>query len=153
MTAPSDADADADADLPVSRAEGRQLCGLFVLTLTDGTPVATGALAARLGLSGATVTETIKRFDDDGLVSYEPYVGAKLTARGEAIARRLLWRRCVVQDFFETTAGVSLDPTTAYRVGRAVSASDLARLDEGLTRPCAGRCEADDRPDCDRLTG
>lgn len=139
--------------LPVSRAEGRQLCGLLVLALTDGTPVGTGALAERLTLSGATVTETVKRFDDEGLVSYEPYVGAELTSRGEAVARRLLWRRCVVQAFFEATAGVSLDPTTAYRIGRAVSADTLSRLDERLTRPCTDRCEASDRAECDRLTG
>lgn len=143
------------SDVPVSPGEGRHLCGLLALTLTgDGDPpVSTGALADHLDVSAATVTETVKRFDGEGLVTYEPYVGAELTARGEDVARTLFWRRCIVQEFFETAADVSLDDGDAYRIGRIVSRDELARLGERLARPCEKRCEAADPADCDRLIG
>ena len=139
------------AGTAVSPAEGRHLCGLLVLTLADDPPVGTGVLADYLGVSGPTVTETVKTFDEEGLVSYEPYVGAELTARGERIARDLLWRRCVVQQFFETAADVSLDAVQAYRIGRIVPAGELSRLGERLSRPCDRPCEATDVVDCERL--
>lgn len=141
------------SSLPVSRAEGRQLCGVFILTLDDGAPISTGTLADHLGLSGATVTESIKRLNETKLVSYEPYAGVELTARGEKFARRLLWRRCLIQEFFETTAGVSLDSMTAYRIGRTVSTRELSQLEETLTRPCRGQCKVSDQSECDRLSG
>lgn len=136
----------------VSPAEGRHICGLLALELAGDPPVTTGGLAERLGVSGATVTETLQRVDKSGLVSYEPYVGAELTDRGERVARRLLWRGCVVQQFFETTADVSLDATAAYRIGRVLPSDDLARLNDRLSRPCEERCEATDPDDC-RLLG
>ena len=135
----------------VSPAEGRHLCGLFTAGLADDTPVPTGTLADRLGVSGATVTETVQRLDDDGLTEYEPYTGTSLTSRGETVARRMLWRRCVVQDFFETTTHVSLSDETAYRIGRAIGRDELSRFAERLTRPCTSRCTASDPTDCDRL--
>jgi len=46
-----------------------------------------------------------------------------------------------------------LDPTAAYRIGRALSASDLSKLAEPLRRPCEGLCEASEQVECDRLTG
>jgi DtxR family Mn-dependent transcriptional regulator len=135
----------------VSPAEGRHLCGLFAATLAGDTPVSTGSLADRLGVSGATVTETVQRLHDRGLTAYEPYTGTGLTSRGETVARQMLWRRCLVQDFFETTTDVSLSDETAYRIARAITREELSRFEERLARPCDGRCTASDRTDCDRL--
>lgn len=70
----------------------------------------------------------------------------------EGVARDLLWRRCVVREFLEATADVSLDDGAAYRIGRIVPRDGLAELGDRLTRPCTRRCEATDRTDCDRLT-
>ena len=140
----------SSANLPVSPAEGRHLCGLLVLTLTDDSPVGTGVLADSLGVSGPTVTETIKTLDEAGLVTYEPYVGVELAPRGERIARDLFWRRCLVQQFFETV-DISLDTEQAYRIGRTVPSGELSRLDDQLSRPCDRPCEATDALDCERL--
>ena len=135
----------------VTPAEGRHLCGLLVLTLADDSPVGTGVLTDYLGLRGPTVTATIKTLDEAGLVTYEPYVGVELAPRGERIARDLLWRRCLVQQFFETVVDVSLDADQAHRIGRIVPSGELSRLDDQLSRPCDRPCEATDALDCERL--
>jgi len=47
--------------------------------------VQTGALATRLAVGRASVTEMMATFDDRGLVAYEPYRGAELTGRAYQI--------------------------------------------------------------------
>ncbi|MEZ3117996.1 metal-dependent transcriptional regulator [Halobaculum sp. MBLA0147] len=140
-------------DSHLSPGEGRHVCRLFIATLADGTPVRNGELADRLGVDPATVTETVKRFDDAGLARHEPYTGTKLTDRGEQIARRLVWRRCLVQQFFETTAGLSFTDDDAFWVASVVSPDQFNGLDEHLSRPCDDRCVATSLTDCDRLSG
>ena len=51
----------------------------------------TGVLAERLGLSPGTVTATVKRLADRGLVDHKPYKGVELTAAGR---RPALSPRC-----------------------------------------------------------
>ena len=128
----------------VTPAEGRHLCGLLVLTLADDSPVGTGVLTDYLGVSGPTVTETIKTLDEAELMTYEPYVGVELTPRGQRITRDPSWRRCLVQQFFETVVDVSLDADQAHRIGRIVPSRKLSR-------PCGRPCEATDALDCERL--
>lgn len=138
-------------DQPISPGEGRYLCGLLYLTLSQGHHVSTGELAGHLGVSDATVTEMIKSFGDRGLVTYEPYRGSELTDRGEQIARELLWRRCVVQDFFDQTAGISLDEERAFQIGLQLTGAEADRLSEQISQPCHGHCEAVDAEDCSVL--
>lgn len=141
------------ADVPVSPGEGRYLCGLLYLSLLDCEPISNGDLATYLNVSGASVTEMIETFDDDGLVEYERYGGAALTERGEAVAREILWRRCAVREFFETAAGVTLDDDRAYRIGFTLSEAEVHALSEQVDQPCRGRCEATTAADCDALAG
>lgn len=136
---------------PVSRGEGRYLCGLFHLMLLEERPIKTGELADYLDVAGATVTETLQAFDRKGLVTYEPYVGAELTDRGERLAREMLWRRCLVEQFFEAMAGVSLTDDQAYRIGMVVQEPQLEQLSEYVTQPCDGSCAATDPDDCTGL--
>ena len=46
----------------------------------------TGILAERLGLAPGTVTATVKRLADRGLVDHEPYHGVELTVAGRQLA-------------------------------------------------------------------
>jgi DtxR family Mn-dependent transcriptional regulator len=135
----------------VSHGEGRYLCALFHLMLIEERPIKTGELAEYLDVAGATVTETFKSFDAKGLVTYEPYVGTELTDRGEYIARDMLWRRCLIQEFFESMADVSLTADQAYRVGMSIPEEKLERVSEQVPQPCHGSCEATDPDDCDGL--
>jgi len=55
----------------------------------DGAAVKTNELAGRLRVAPASVTEALQRLRRDGMVSYEPYRGATLTAKGATAARRI----------------------------------------------------------------
>lgn len=139
----------SDTDVPISPGEGRYLCGLLYRSLHEEPPVGNGELASYLEVSGASVTEMIETFAEAGLVDYEPYAGAELTDRGERIAREILWRRCVVQEFFESTAGVTLDDDRAYRIGCLLSGAETDRLSAFGDQPCVDHCEASDAAECD----
>jgi DtxR family Mn-dependent transcriptional regulator len=138
-------------DHPVSLGEGRYLCGLLYLTLLEERRITTGELADHLGVSGATVTEMLKTFAERGLVTYEPYGGTELSERGERVARRILWRRCVVQQFFEETAGVELEDDEAYRISLVLPTADIERLAGHVRQPCQGQCEATDADECEDI--
>lgn len=138
-----------EAEVPVTPSRGRYLCGLLYETLGSSGPVQTGALATRLAVSRASVTETMAAFDDRGLVAYEPYRGAELTGRGEAAARRLFWQQCAVQRFFERTVAASVAADRAYQIGFSLSTETVQAISEYIDQPCDGRCEATARDECD----
>ena len=52
--------------------------------------VGTSAIAERLGVSPASVTAMLKRMDEMGLVSHEPYHGVTLTRDGERVALEVM---------------------------------------------------------------
>ena len=64
----------------------------------EQSPVALSALADRLGVSSVSANEMIKKLVARGLVTYEPYKGVTLTAKGQTqalcvIRRHRLWER------------------------------------------------------------
>jgi DtxR family Mn-dependent transcriptional regulator len=64
----------------------------------EASPVTTSALAERLGISGASVSEMTTKLAEQGLVTREPYKGVVLTADGRyqaliLIRRHRLWER------------------------------------------------------------
>jgi len=140
-----------DPEIPVSPGEGRYLCGILSKSLRDDPPVTNGDLAASLDVSGASVTEMIEGFDDRDLVRHAPYRGADLTEEGERLARRILWRRCTVQQFFADEAGISLTDDRAYRIANELEAEELRRLGHLVGQDCVDRCEATDVSDCEGL--
>lgn len=140
---------DSQTELPVSASQGRYLCGVLYQRLGSTDPVQTGDLADRLSVSTASVTETIEQFADQGLLVYEPYRGVELTDRGEHVARRLFWRQCAVQRFFENTVGEPIDINRAYQVGYSLSTATIQAMSEYVDQPCHGQCEATTREECD----
>jgi DtxR family transcriptional regulator, Mn-dependent transcriptional regulator len=64
-----------------------------------GDPVSTSALAERLEVAPSTVTAMLKRLDELGLVSYEPYRGATLTATGEQVALEVIRHHRLLEAF------------------------------------------------------
>src|SRR5919199_2640598 len=56
-------------------------------------------IAARLGVSGPTVTKTVGRLQRDGLVESRPYRSIFLTAAGWDMARRCRRRHRIVLEF------------------------------------------------------
>src|SRR5438445_118763 len=65
----------------------------------------TGVLAERLGLSPGTVTATIKRLADRGLVDHKPYKGVELTADGSRAALASMRRHRIIERFLADMLG------------------------------------------------
>jgi DtxR family Mn-dependent transcriptional regulator len=65
----------------------------------------TGALAERLGLSPGTVSATLKRLADRGLVDHKPYRGVELTDEGKRAAIALIRRHRIVERFLADMLG------------------------------------------------
>jgi DtxR family Mn-dependent transcriptional regulator len=65
----------------------------------------TGVLADRLGLAPGTVTATIKRLADRGLVDHKPYRGVVLTEGGRRAAISSIRRHRIVERFLADMLG------------------------------------------------
>jgi len=136
----------------VTQTGGKYLCGMLRCVLAECDSVATGELSACLDVSRASVTEMVEKFSEEGLVDHEYYKGATLTVDGEALARHLHWRRCVIEHFFENELELSIDADRAYRIGYEFPAVGIDGLAERLAHPCDEQCQAEAVADCPRLT-
>ena len=74
----------------------------------DG-PVATSALAERLGVSPGSVTTMLKRMADLGLVAHEPYRGARLTSAGEQVALEVIRHHRLLESYLAEVLGMPWD--------------------------------------------
>ena len=63
---------------------------IYALSRRQPGAVSTTALAARLGVTPASVSAMIKKLDQRGLVTHAPYRGVQLTEAGERIALEVL---------------------------------------------------------------
>ncbi len=94
-------------------------------------------VARALGVTPATVTNTIARLVRDGLVTCQPYRSIFLTKRGQALAKRSRERHRIVRGFL-LAIGVSSETADADSEGLEHHVSEetlaaLKRLTESLT--------------------
>jgi DtxR family Mn-dependent transcriptional regulator len=103
----------------------------------EGGRACTTALARRLGVSGASITEMLKRLSAGGLVVYEPYRGVALTSEGRRLARRTLRRHRLWEMFLARHLGFRWDEIheEAERLEHATSDRLENRLDRALGFP------------------
>lgn len=99
--------------------------------------VATGQIAAALGVLPGTVTSMLKTLDDSNLATYTPYEGVRLTAAGRGLALRVLRRHRLIELFLTRTLNLSWDEVheEAENMEHAVSDWLVDRIDEYLGRP------------------
>ena len=100
----------------------------------DGAPVSVGALARRLGLSPASVSEMLDRLAADGLVRRGARGVALLTTEGDRTARELADRRALVERFLRDVLVVPPDqvPAEAERLVTVISPNLEARMQRAL---------------------
>ncbi len=100
-------------------------------------PVTTTRLARRLGVSASTVSETVRRLTDQGLVEHEPYGAVALTGVGRASAVAMVRRHRLIETFLVERLGYSWDEVhdEAEVLEHAVSGLMVERMDEALGRP------------------
>lgn len=100
-------------------------------------PVTTKALAARLGVGTSTVSETVRRLVDAGLVTHEPYGTVGLTGAGRAHALAMVRRHRLLETFLVAQLGYGWEEVhdEAEVLEHAVSDSFVERIADLLGHP------------------
>ncbi|MCK6630606.1 MAG: metal-dependent transcriptional regulator [Anaerolineae bacterium] len=99
----------------------------IALLRREGQPVPIPVLAQEMAVSPVSANEMCRRLVDKGLIEYEPYRGVSLTAKAEALARRVLRNRRLWEVFFAEKLGI--DPLEADEMAcrfEHVTPDDLA---------------------------
>ena len=101
------------------------------------TLVPMGQLAAALGIAPGTATTMVRLLSKDGLVTYEPYNGVRLTQDGQKLAARVVRRHRLVELFLVQIMGMRWDEVhdDAEQMEHVVSDRLIERMDEMLGRP------------------
>jgi DtxR family Mn-dependent transcriptional regulator len=87
----------------LSKSDREALKAIYRLSKDGGAH--TGILAERLGLAPGTVTATVKRLADRGLVDHQPYHGVELTVAGRRLAIAAIRRHRIVERFLADMLG------------------------------------------------
>jgi len=74
-----------------------------------GEAVSNSALAETLGVSPGAITGMLKRLEELGLISYEPYKGASLTAAGERVALEVMRHHRLLEAYLAEVLGMPWD--------------------------------------------
>ncbi len=88
----------------------------------------TGQIAGHMGVRPPSVTQMLVKLQDEGLVEYEPYLGARLTPAGMKMAKELMARHKVIADFLEILG-----------IGREIAEKDACTMEHHMTRESAAR--------------
>src|SRR3954452_16459332 len=88
----------------LTKSERETLKVMYRLTKA-GAEAHTGALADALGVSPGTVTATVKRLADRGIVDHKPYRGVELTTAGRRLAIAAIRRHRIVERFLSDMLG------------------------------------------------
>jgi DtxR family Mn-dependent transcriptional regulator len=91
-------------DALLSRSERESLKAIYRLG-HNGREAHTGALAEALKVSPATVTATIKKLAERGLLDHKLYRGVELTASGQQAATAAIRRHRIVERFLSDILG------------------------------------------------
>ena len=102
-----------------------------------GEAASTSAIAERLSVAAGSVTGMLKRLAERRLVEHVPYYGARLTARGEREAIRMIRRHRVLEQFLVQMLGYTWDRVhvEAERLEHAASDELIDRLAALLGEP------------------
>ncbi|MDM8086582.1 metal-dependent transcriptional regulator [Cellulomonas cellasea] len=100
-------------------------------------PVTTKMLAERLGVGASTVSETVRRLADQGLVTHAPYAPIELTPLGAAHAVAMVRRHRLIETFLVSVLGYGWDEVhdEAEVLEHAVSDLMVDRMDARLGFP------------------
>jgi DtxR family Mn-dependent transcriptional regulator len=91
-------------DATITKSERETLKAIYRLT-RDRQEAQTGALADALGVAPGTITMTVKRLAERGLVAHRPYHGVELTVPGRAAAVAAIRRHRIVERFLADMLG------------------------------------------------
>ncbi len=100
-------------------------------------PITTKGLAARFATTQANVSETMRRLEGQGLVTYRPYKPVTLTPLGESLAVAMVRRHRLLETYLAQELGYGWEEVhdEAERLEHAVSDDFLDRIDRLLGSP------------------
>ncbi len=100
-------------------------------------PVTTQQIAGQIGVACPSVTNMIKRLHERGLVSYEPYHGARLTETGQDIAAATSRRRHLLERYLAERLGYAREDARmeARRLEGAVTGALETHIEAALSAP------------------
>ena len=103
---------------------------------SDGT-IKANQIAERLNISGAAVTDMLKKLSKDGYVDYKKYKGIKLTKVGEEYAMNMVRRHRIWEVFLHQVIGIPWDKVHSEAENLEHSSSDelINRLEVMLDFP------------------
>ncbi len=99
--------------------------------------VTMGEIGLALDVAPGTVTSMIKTLEKDGLLSYEPYIGVRLTGDGRQTALEVLRRHRLIELFLVEVLGLDWSEVhdEAERLEHAMSQKLIDRIDTFLGHP------------------
>ncbi len=120
----------------LTRSEEDHLKAVYAL-LQQGESAFTKDIAARLATKASSVTDMLKKLAEKGFLRHEPYYGAKLTAKGQAMALQLVRRHRLWETFLVERLGFGWDEVhdVAEQMEHVASEKLIDKLDEYLGRP------------------
>lgn len=123
------------AIIPLSSTVEDYLKQLYLLG--QDRPVQTQALADVLSVAPASVTGMLRKLTEQGLITYTPYRGARLTPRGSKIALEVLRHHRLLELYLHEALGLPLDQVhdEAERLEHVLSDALEARMAAWLGNP------------------
>jgi DtxR family Mn-dependent transcriptional regulator len=105
--------------------------------LPAGELVTMGQIGAALEVAPGTVTAMVKTLEKEGLLSYEPYSGVRLTGAGRRMALHVLRRHRLIELFLVEVLGLDWSEVheEAERLEHAMSDKLIDRIDALLGHP------------------
>lgn len=99
--------------------------------------VSTSAIAERLAISKASVSNMLKKLSEKGLIRYEPYYGVRLTEDGRKIALNMIRKHRILEQYLVERLSYQWDEVDeeAEILEHAISDTLANRMWEALGRP------------------
>ena len=119
----------AARELERSQAVEDYAKAIFALEGRSAEPVATNALAARLGITPGSVSAMLRKLDELGLITHVPYRGVRLTEKGRRLALEMVRHHRLLELFLAEALEMSWDRVHAEaEVLEHVLSEDLEAL-------------------------
>jgi DtxR family Mn-dependent transcriptional regulator len=113
---------------PAMSARSQYLLGLYIAEHRHGAPVSPGVVGEMLGRSPAAVIESFREYEEEGLLTYEPYEGASLTEASRREAGALHESYVILSWFFRSVLDLDEYETEAMEMAGLVSTDIAERL-------------------------
>lgn len=98
---------------------------IYKKSLTDNMAKTT-EISKDLGIAPGSVTQMLKKLEEDGYVNYYQYKGVKLTDKGYKIARSIVRKHRLLESFLYNTLGIDMEDLHEQACAMEHSLSDEA---------------------------